>query len=342
MALSSRFLVLAIIALCSVFLCLSQVNASDSHDIDLVARHEAIRGHDAIAKRSRSVKKRSSSSCPAKTSSSSSHTTTSTHKTTTTPKPVATAKSTSQGNRKVGLGYSGAVPGSLHFWKKPSVGGLYTWSPWCPPEAKEVGIPCYPMLWGYKSYAQWDELVKPGYSTIAIGPNEVNLASQSNLSPGAAAAMWRQKMIPLLNHGYRLISPSTTNAPSGLTWMQNWFRECPDCRRSCSAVNVHFYGTSAANLIAHLKQFHDAFGLPIWVTEFACEDFSGRNQQCSAEEVKNFMDEATHFMDTTEWVQMYFWFGMNPHPSGGVNPRNAIMNSNGSPNTLGLNYLNPN
>jgi hypothetical protein len=40
------------------------------------------------------------------------------------------------------------------------------------------------------------------------------------------------------------------------------------------ALATHFYGTDADALIAYLKDLHDTFNLPIWLTEFACQVFA--------------------------------------------------------------------
>jgi hypothetical protein len=53
---------------------------------------------------------------------------------------------------------------------------------------------------------------------------------------------------------------------------------------------------------------HSTFGKNIWVTEFACQNFSGR-QQCNQGEVFEYMKEVTGFMDRTDYVRQYFAFG---------------------------------
>jgi hypothetical protein len=48
----------------------------------------------------------------------------------------------------------------------------YTWSPWKVPDADKFGITSVPMLWGSKQEDEWYRMVKPGYSTHAMGMNE--------------------------------------------------------------------------------------------------------------------------------------------------------------------------
>ena len=59
-----------------------------------------------------------------------------------------------------------------------------------------------------------------------MAPNEVNLASQANLTPERCAWMIRTYMLPLLQKtagdgGYKLVGPSTANGQSALTWYAN-------------------------------------------------------------------------------------------------------------------------
>ena len=77
------------------------------------------------------------------------------------------------------------------------------------------------MLWSPKQLGDWNELVKPGYSTFALGFNEPNQAGQSDMDPGYAAQVWNQYVRPKRDMGYTLISPACTNAPSGFTWMHD-------------------------------------------------------------------------------------------------------------------------
>jgi len=74
------------------------------------------------------------------------------------------------------------------------------------------------------------------------------------------------------------------------------------------AIAVHVYGTSAQDFIDYVTDFHTTFGLYIWVTEFACQDFSG-GTPCSLDDAFVFMREVTSWMDKTSFVDMYFAYG---------------------------------
>jgi len=75
-----------------------------------------------------------------------------------------------------------------------------------------------------------------------------------------------------------------------------------------NALAVHVYGTSAQDFIDYVTDFHQTFGYNIWVTEFACQDFSGGTPR-SYDDAFAFMREVTSWMDKTPFVDMYFAYG---------------------------------
>ncbi|KIM45991.1 glycoside hydrolase family 128 protein [Hebeloma cylindrosporum] len=212
---------------------------------------------------------------------------------------------------------------------------IYTWSPWKPAGSDALGLEFTPMLWGTKQIADFKRLVKAGYARTALGFNEPDHSGQASLDPGYAAQVWRDNMEPLKNIGYRLISPAVTSAPAGKTWLKNFINACSGCH--VDAIAVHWYGTDPQAFISYVQDFHNTFGKNIWVTEFACQNFSG-GSQCDQNQVNNFMNTVTAWMDSTGYVERYFAFGIM-HDMVGVNPLNQLMASNGQPTALGWNYL---
>jgi len=120
--------------------------------------------------------------------------------------------------------------------------------------------------------------------------------------------MWKEYLDPLADQGYTLMSPACTNGPSGIAWYKSFFAGCTGCR--IHAMAVHYYGTDATQMINYLIELHNTFNRPIWVTEFACQDFSYRTKCPSAYE---FLSTVKKFMDNTDWVEAYFAFGTIRH-----------------------------
>jgi len=251
------------------------------------------------------------------------------------PPPPPSGGGTGVGGGKAGLATlvtDGNVLKNLKTWK---TGFVYTWSAWIPEAARALGIEGAPMCWGDKSLDEFARVVTPGYARVAIGFNEPNEPSQSNMSPGHAIDVWWQYMEPLVNSGYKLVSPACTNGPSGKTWMQAFMAGCSTCH--IDAIATHYYYTSGQGLIDHINDIHDSFGRNIWVTEFACQNFGG-GAQCSRDEIFGFMRHVTGFMDSQPWVEQYFAFGVL-YDMFNVNWENQLLGGNGYPTELGRVYL---
>jgi hypothetical protein len=217
------------------------------------------------------------------------------------------------------------------------VGALYTWAPWIPDITKSLNIRPCPMLWGEKQIGQFTSTVKEGYADCVLGFNEPNQAGQSDMDPAYAAQLWKQYIQPLKAKGYTLVSPAPTNAPSGKVWLQNFLKAC---NGGChlDAIAVHFYGTDPEAMKSYLTDMHNTFGINIWPTEFACQNFGG-GAQCSKDQVWSFFQTIKPWMDSQNWIDYYFAFGAM-YDLGNVNPLNALLGGNKYPTDLGYFYLN--
>ncbi|TFK56114.1 glycoside hydrolase [Heliocybe sulcata] len=319
------------------------------------ARHAA-HGHEGLARRKRdsAASKRckarpSSSAAPAP--SSSSYEAPSSAPAATTPAPApsqpasssqAPAPSTSvvssgnTGSGKIGLAWPNGGDDSLKNYKTDKTKWLYTWSPDIPDEARSLGFEVVPMLWGENQVSEFSQKVVKGYANYVLGFNEPDQSGQSNMTPQRAADLWKQYIDPLQYQGYKLISPAVTSAPYGKTWMQQFFAACDSCH--FDALAMHWYDVSADAFIKYVEDFHNTFNLPIWVTEYACQNFNG-GAQCSDSDIASFMGQTTSFMNNADYVQAYMWFGAM-HDMQGVNQGNQLMASSGAPTNLGYQFIN--
>lgn len=76
------------------------------------------------------------------------------------------------------------------------------------------------------------------------------------------------------------------------------------------------YDLNAGDFTNHLKDAHAEYGLPLWITEYAVQNFSyvpagfeEGAKQASYVDIQIFMDVTHAFMESVDWVQRYFWFG---------------------------------
>jgi hypothetical protein len=241
------------------------------------------------------------------------------------------------GKGKASLAWGVNDPTALkNFANSGKIGALYTWAPWIPDGTAGLGIRPCPMLWGPKQIGQFTQVVKRGYADCVLGFNEPNQQGQSDLDPGYAASLWKQYIQPLKDQGYTLISPACTNAPSGKQWMKDFLAAC---NGGChlDGLAVHFYGTDPQAMINYLEDMHNTFQLPVWPTEFACQNFGG-GAQCSKDAVWHFFQTIKPWMDGQSWIPFYFAFGAM-YDLGNVNPLNALLGGNKYPTDLGYYYI---
>lgn len=124
---------------------------------------------------------------------------------------------------------------------------MYTWSPHCPKNT--YGIPCGPMLWGDRQVSDFENTVHSpiaggdllyGFNEYVILPSffcivhlshvrRPNQAGQSNMNPQHGCDLWHQHIQPKAAQGFKLITPATSSAPNGLTWVKDFMKCCSDC-----------------------------------------------------------------------------------------------------------------
>jgi len=247
---------------------------------------------------------------------------------------------------KAGLGWNNPQSTQMApLLQTGKVGWYYTWSSYSNDQGNSLDFA--PLLWGKDDVSTWTTALttrlQPMFQSKAItcvlGFNEPQEVGQSNLTVAQALPLWMTNIQPLkAQYGVRLGSPATSSAPSGKTWTADFLSACRN-QTGCSVdfVALHYYGTNATTMIDYITDFHNTFQLPIWVTEWACQDFTGSNQQCDDADVKSYMNITQSFMEKTDWVERYSWLGAlvnNP-----VTDTNDLLTSSGSITALGQQYI---
>ncbi|KAH9938450.1 glycosyl hydrolase catalytic core-domain-containing protein [Fomitopsis serialis] len=217
------------------------------------------------------------------------------------------------------------------------VAWYYTWSP----SPISTSLEFVPMLWGDRQVSEWEtsinRTIKNSGATHVLGFNEPDYATQSNMTPSHAASVWQAQIEPLRSQGVLLGSPAPTSAPEGKQWLLDWLDAC---NGGCTVdfVALHWYDINSTAFITYLEDFHNTFQRPLWITEWACQNFNAADEQCSLQNVVDFLNATQSFMDSTAWVERYAWFGAMESLQG-VNQDDALMDSSGRINTLGEQYI---
>ncbi|KAF9076373.1 glycosyl hydrolase catalytic core-domain-containing protein [Rhodocollybia butyracea] len=331
---------------------------------------DILRGHDGIAKRKRSVNGKRCKSRPTPTASSSAAVTpapspsssdsssdsssgsSSDSSSDSSASPTSTSASASStptsggGGGPVISGAKGCLAwpngdqSYLGDYKTNQMNVIYTWGETAPSDASSLGFTFAPQLWGYTNENAFGSTVNAGNTRYALFLNEPNEPGQSNIDPQSAAGLWFQYMEPLQAQGVKVGSAATSSNPNGMDWTNQWQAACKTIKpEGCNPdfMAVHWYDISVASFESYITLWHNTFNLPIWVTEFAYQDFNG-NDQGDLPTIQNFMGTVTSWMDQQDYVEAYCWFGAMLNLQG-VNPLNSLMNPDGSPSPLGYQFL---
>jgi hypothetical protein len=102
--------------------------------------------------------------------------------------------------------------------------------------------------------------------------------------------MWKTYIEPFHAQGLCLVSPAPSSVLSGKTWLQDFLTACDGgCTvdviglRTSDALTIYcpkltclsdYYDVNATKFAEYLTDFHDTFQRPIWVTEWACQNFN--------------------------------------------------------------------
>ncbi|KIJ68082.1 glycoside hydrolase family 128 protein [Hydnomerulius pinastri MD-312] len=222
------------------------------------------------------------------------------------------------------------------FLSTGKVSWYYTWSS----SPIYTDIEFVPMLWGsdqVDSFASINDTISHYHVSAVLGMNEPQQSAQSNLTPSEGAQLWKSYLEPLKAQGVRLGSPAPSSAPSGKTWLLDFLTEC---QGGCTMdfIALHWYDVNATTFESYLKDFHDTFQRPLWVTEWACQNYNNADAQFSYEDIVQFVNQTQGFMDNTDYVERYAWFGAMENLQG-VNPDDALMDKSGTINALGKQYI---
>jgi len=167
-----------------------------------------------------------------------------------------------------------------------------------------------------------------------LGFNEPDHTDQANMSVETALAYWPK----LEAVGLPLGSPAAAN-PTG-DWLKSFMLEAGKRNYRIDFICVHWYGgISTSSFLARLKEIHDLYNRPLWITEFAPADWNATSPVTSKytkSEILTFMKEVLPALDDLDYVQRYAWFSASE--TSGPLGNAALFNSSGQLTILGKYY----
>ncbi|EKM59669.1 uncharacterized protein PHACADRAFT_250313 [Phanerochaete carnosa HHB-10118-sp] len=248
--------------------------------------------------------------------------------------PASTPSSApSNGQTKVGLAWPNGPSSDLQFYSTSVTGWIYSWSPYTPdPNHQFPNLQFMAQLWGPDQVSDFESVVTPGYAGWILGMNEPNEPGQSNMNPQDGATLWMQNIEPKRAQGYQTCSPATSSNPNGFTWIADMLEACNGgCTFDCIAV--HWYDVDFSLFQSYVTQWYNTYNLPIYITEFAPQNFNGGAQPTTSD-VWSFYGQAMPWIMDTPWIAAAFPFGFMQN-MGNVIVADQLMGSNGQPTDLG-------
>ncbi len=176
------------------------------------------------------------------------------------------------------------------------------------------GVEFVPMIWGMGGLTQekidyLNNLASEGTIKNVLTFNEPDLGDQADMTVDEAVALW-----PLLETLSVPISSPATSAPLN-DWMREFMNKAEANNLRIDFVAIHIYNKNvAANFLALIEEVYQAYGKPIWITEFAVRDMDATisvPNKYSEAYVLSFMNQVLPALDELDYVKRYSWFDPN-------------------------------
>jgi hypothetical protein len=174
-----------------------------------------------------------------------------------------------------------------------------------------------------------------GWATV-FSLNEPDI---NGISPSDAASWYQEYINPLaIKKAYPAVTSSTVSG-QGLDWLSQMISAC---NGGCFAdyINLHWYGDDFGSFQSYVEQAHSQFPqYTIVITEFALQNPSGGQ----ADQI-NFFTQAFSFLDSQEYVTLYFPFvatspslfqANDPTSAAYVGTGSCLYNDDGSVSDVG-------
>ncbi|MFJ8964532.1 glycoside hydrolase family protein [Lentzea sp. NPDC102401] len=175
-----------------------------------------------------------------------------------------------------------------------------------------------PMIWGAAGVTDAELTKAKANGRQLLGFNEPDMAGQANTTVERALDLWPR----LQNTGLRLGAPGVAfggDVAGG--WLDRFMAGAKARNLRVDFIPLHWYGqdfSSAAtgHLESYLRNVHNRYKKPIWLTEYALIDWrSGRAVYPSQQQQTAFITASTRMLDGLSFVERYSWFTLSTKTS---------------------------
>ncbi|MFO0788449.1 MAG: glycosyl hydrolase [Pirellulales bacterium] len=182
-----------------------------------------------------------------------------------------------------------------------------------------------PMIWGAGQMGSVNYVLgqNPQY---VLGFNEPERSDQANMAVSTAITNWTtisnatQSYNAAHGTNIKLISPAvadTGGATGGQQWLSNFMSQASANNLKVDAVAFHWYAVSTPNdpasaasqFLSRVDSYHNSYGLPVFITEFAIHDWGGSYTDAQIIEAnRQFLNIVIPGLESRSYVAGYSWY----------------------------------
>ncbi len=222
---------------------------------------------------------------------------------------------------KRGFSDSGANYNNL---QATGAGWYYTWGTG-PASPGSFDANFYPMFWNGPSQSTINTALarNPQYM---LGFNEPERSDQANMTVAQAISSWTTISSSTIAynaaHGtsIKLVSPAvadTGGSSGGQQWLASFMSQANANGLKVDAVAFHWYDIStptdpagaASQFLGRVDSYHNSYGLPVFITEFAIHDWDGNYSDAQMIDAnRQFLNIIIPGLESRSYVAGYCWY----------------------------------
>ena len=132
-----------------------------------------------------------------------------------------------------------------------------------------------------------------------------------------AISSWTQISNTFAGSSTKLVSPAVEDSSSGQQWLASFMSQAKAANLTVDAIALHWYDIStptdpagaASQFLSRVDSYHNSYGLPVLITEFAIHDWSGSypvSQMIAANQT--FLNDVIPGLESRSYVAGYSWY----------------------------------
>jgi autotransporter-associated beta strand protein len=216
---------------------------------------------------------------------------------------------------KRGFADTGANYGDL---QATGAGWYYTWGTG-PANPGNFDAKFYPMFWNAPNQTTINS-AKARNPLYVLGFNEPERSDQANMTVAQAISSWTTISNSFTGTAAKLVSPAvadTGGSTGGQQWLANFMSQAKAANLKVDAVAFHWYGVStpdnpagaASSFLSRVDSYHNSYGLPVFITEFAIHDWGGNYTDAQIIEAnRQFLNIVIPGLESRSYVAGYSWY----------------------------------